>query len=268
MPMSQRALCATLWLGLMCGCATRPPIAPVPSGDTVAIAVVMRLQAGGEIMVFNQAIVDDARAGATAGMVIGGVAGLACGPFMVVCIPTFAVMGAGSGGLAGTAVGVTGALTPEKAAQLRERLIRLRQAYDPLEDLRRNVTDRARRHWDLVSATPKTVVTVELYDLQLISTRDERVALVMRVLVTVRPGDELLPPHPQPIEPVGVPSSLRFGSTLALRTPPPNQKLFEYSGPPGSIAAWLDEYSDFLATSFGTACQQIAAQIVSELAAN
>jgi hypothetical protein len=114
------------------------------------------------------------------------------------------------------------------------------------------------------------VVSVELYDLQLISTRDERVALVMRVLVTVRPGDDLQPTtsHPQPIDPVGPPSSLKFGSNLALRTPPPNQKLYEYSGPPSSIAAWLDEHSDFLVTSFSTASQQIAAQIVSELAAN
>ena len=82
---------------------------------------------------------------------------------------------------------------------------------------------------------------VELQDLQLVSTRDERVRCVIRVLVSVQPGD---------------------GKQAAK----PVQKLYEYVGPFGSLAVWLDEGNDFLDTGFTSASQQIAAQIVSDLA--
>jgi hypothetical protein len=54
----------------------------------------------------------------------------------------------------------------------------------------------------------------------------------------------------------------------AMQKPPSPQKLYEYMGPFSSLAVWMDERSDFLDTSLSSASQQIAAQIVSELALN
>lgn len=266
--MNQRTACATLWLGLLCGCATPPPITPIGGRESVAFEVVMRPQAEGEIMIINQAVRDEGTKGAAAGIVAGGLSGLACGPFMALCIPAFAMMGGAYGGLAGSVVGITGQLPAEKATQLRERLIQLRQSYDPRDDLRSNVTERARKHWDLTSDTPKSIVTVVLYDMLLVSTRDERISLVMRVLVTVRPGDAPRPATPKPYELSGPPGGIRVAGGYVLPPLTPNEKLYEYVGPSSSVTAWLDDHSDVLNTAFRAASQQVAAQIVAELALN
>jgi hypothetical protein len=88
-----------------------------------------------------------------------------------------------------------------------------------------------------------TVVTVELQEQSLTSTRDERIGLVVRVLVSVKPG-------------------------AASPQVAPTHKQFEYVGPSSPLTAWLDERSDFLELSLSSASQQLAAQIVSDLLSN
>lgn len=266
--MNQRATCAALWFGLLCGCATPPPITPIRSGDSVVFDVLIRPQADGPIVISNQAMADDGTTGAAAGIVAGGLTGLACGPFMALCIPAFAIMGGATGGLVGTVVGITGQLPAEKATQLRERLIQLRQSYDPRDDLRNNINERARRHWDLDSETPKSIVTVVLYDMMLHSTRDERIRLAMRVLVTVRPSDAPQPATPKPYEIPPSPGGIKTAGGYVLPPLTPNEKVYEYVGSLSSVTSLLDERNDALHTVFRTASQQVAAQIVAELALN
>jgi len=86
------------------------------------------------------------------------------------------------------------------------------------------------------------LVAVELQDIELTSTRDERVRCRVRVLVTV---------SSKAVKPAG----------------PPQPKLYEYVGSFSSLAVWLDADSDFVETSFAGASQQIASQIVADLAA-
>jgi len=236
----RHALCATLWLSLLSGCATAPAFKPIPSGEAVAIVVISNAAADGTVEIRNRALGDNISTGAGTGVVVGGLWGLACGPFAPLCIPLGAAAGAVTGTAAGAAIGATGALPEEKARLLRERLSRLRQSRDLLDELRSNVTERARKHWTVSPDSSGTTLKLELQDMRLASTRDEQVSLSLRVLVTMH----------------------RDG--VMQKTPP--QKLYEYTGPFSSLAVWMDERSDFIDTSLSSASQQIAAQIVSELA--
>ncbi|WP_372528904.1 hypothetical protein [Piscinibacter sp.] len=241
--MNVRGAGATLWLCILSSCATSPQITPIRSGESVAIVVAMSPQADGVIKIRNQALGKDMSTGAGSGMVVGGLWGLVCGPFAPLCVPIGAAAGAATGTAAGAVVGVTGALSEEKATLLRDRLGRLRQSHDLLDELRSNVVDRAHKHWTVISDPSGSLLTVELYDMQLTSTRDERISFSLRVLVTVQTNG-------------------------AQHQSAPTQKLYEYVGPFSNLAVWMDERSDFLDTSLSSASQQIAAQIVSELALN
>ena len=238
-----RALWPAVALTLLGGCATAPQLAPIGKGEPVAMFVVRGPQNEGLVKIHNLSQVDNARVGAGAGAVIGGLFGVSCGPWVTICMPAFASIGAAYGGLAGAAVGVTGALTEDQAARVRDRLTRAQQSHDLLDELRTSVTDRARKHWDLVSDPSATVVTVELQDVSLTSTRDERVGLTVRVVVSVRPSGS--PPETAQ-----------------------KQKHYEHVGALSSLAVWLDEGSDLLDTSLSSATQKLATQIVSDLALN
>ena len=205
--------------------------------------VVESPQAGEVIDIRNQAFASDLSVGAGSGAIAGGLWGLSCGPWAPLCIPLGAALGAMSGGVAGAAVGVTGALSAENSARLRERLIRVQASHDLRQELRKSLADRAGKRWSLDSERPAFTVTVELQDLSLTSTRDDRIGLVMRARVSVRPRD-------------------------ANEKTPVDRKEYDHVGPLSPLAVWLDDQNDFLDTSLSNATAQFAAQIVSELALN
>ena len=240
---SPALLCAVLFFSLLCGCAAPQRLAPLRSGESVDFVVTRSPQADAAAKIRNQDMGHDTSVGAGSGMALGVLSSLGCGPWAFVCIPAGLLVGGLTGTAAGAAVGLTGSLSDEKAAQIRERLSRAQRSHDLLDDLRNNIGERARRRWTLGPDPSATMVTVELQEQSLTSTRDERIGLVVRVLVTVKPHDTQ-PPSP------------------------PTRKLYEYIGPLGALTAWLDENSDFLETSLNSASQQIAAQIVSDLSPN
>ncbi len=239
--MYRRSLCAGLVLSLLPACATPPRLSSLRSGLAVAFVVVKAEGSGGELSVSNKALGSGMAAGAGSGAVIGGLWGLVCGPWAVLCIPLAATAGAGAGTAVGAAVGLTGALSKDKAAQLRGRMARAQRAHDPLDELRRHVAEKARRYWKLDIDPPAFVVTIQLQDIQLTSTRDEQVGFWLEALVSVRPAGQ--PP----------------ASTL--------EKAYRYAGPVSPLAVWLDNDSDFVESSLSNAHNQIASQIVAELAA-
>ena len=103
----------------------------------------------------------------------------------------------------------------------------------------RNVNERALKVWTPGTDASAPVVRIELQDLQLASTRDERVRCEVRVRVVVE--------------------------NRADKAAPPKEKVYDYVGPFSSLAVWLDENSDFVDTSLTSASHQIAAQIISDL---
>ncbi len=241
--MKSRSVVLALCLSLLAGCASKPQLPPIRGGSPLSLTVVARPLAAGDADVQDSTVGENVSTGAGTGAVAGALAGLSCGPFFLICAPLGALMGSGVGVVAGAAVGVAASLPQETAAQLRDRLTRLRQSHDPLDELRTHLTDRARKHWRLTPAPADAAVNVELQNLFLISARDRRIGLVMQVLVSVHSN--------------GVP-----------KTEPPTQKSYEYVGPVSSLAVWLDEQNDFAQTSLRSASQQIALQIIADLAPN
>ena len=213
----------------------------IRSGESVDIAVMASAPAEGGIKITNQALGSDTTTGVHSGLIAGGLWGLSCGPLAVLCVPLGAAAGALTGTVAGAAVGVTGALSEESSSRLRERVNAVRQSHDVLGELRSNITERAGKHWALQPGASLHVLNVEMHELALTSTRDERIGFVLRATV-----------------------SLRDSSKSAAETP--KQKLYEYRSPLSPLAVWMDPGSDFLNTSLRSATQQIATQIVAELA--
>lgn len=133
-------------------------------------------------------------------------------------------------------------LSGQNASLLRTRLAQIQQHHMQVVELQSNIDERARRYWNLTSNVPAATVTVELQELQLNSRRDDSVRCVVRVLVSVQPN---------PARPAAT----------------PQQKRYQYVGPFGSLAVWLDEGSDFVDTTLTNASRQIASQIIADITA-
>jgi hypothetical protein len=138
-------------------------------------------------------------------------------------------------------VSIAGELSNEKAAQLRDRVECVQQSHSLQAELQKNVTDRAQKYWKLGTDQSAALVTVELQDLLLSSKRDEQISCTIRVLVSVQRG-------------------------VAKDSKTTEQKMYQYAAPTSSLSIWLDENSDFIDTVLTSASQQIATQIVSDLA--
>jgi hypothetical protein len=119
----------------------------------------------------------------------------------------------------------------------------VQQSHSLQAELQKNVTDRAQKYWKLGTDQSAALVTVELQDLLLSSKRDEHINCAIRVLVSVQRG-------------------------VAKDSKTTEQKMYQYVAPTSSLSIWLDESNDFIDTVLTNASQQIATQIVSDLASN
>lgn len=238
----RQAACAFLAVALLGGCATG--LQSPSAGESVAVSVTTSAGATSPIKIRNEAVGSkstEGLVGGGAGAVAGGVWGLACGPLAALCVPLAAMLGAEVGAGAGLLVGTTAALSDEKSALLRDRVTRVLQSHDVCGALQADVIGRAQIHWDLKSAQPAWVVEVELVELSLASTRDERVRWVVKVLVDARPAG-------------------------ADPAPPGKRRAYAYDGPYGSLSNWMDEGNDFVYASLARVSAEIATKIVSDLA--
>lgn len=240
--MGCRTTCLLLCLALLSGCATKPRFPVLPRGDSLAVSVAMRPQAESVGEIHNEAIRDTAVAGAGGGMGVGALWGLTCGPLAVLCVPLAMSAGVVTGAATGAALGsATGWLSEDSVSRLRERLNRMQQSHDLPAELGRHVADRARVHWNLDSAQPNEFVSIELQSPQLSATGFRQVRCTVQAFVTVRPSGESLQTAPQ-------------------------LKTYRYVGNSTSLTAWLDETSDVADRTFTAAMEQIATQVVNDLA--
>jgi hypothetical protein len=230
---------AWLLMAALAGCAAPPPLARVAPGQQVELVVLVSTADGGVTKIHNLALGEGVRGGAAAGLVAGSLWGLGCGPLALLCMPLGALIVAVPGAALGTAAGAGYALPDEKAAALRVRLVQVQQAVDLTQALRSSVTQRAQQHWTLVAEPAAWVLTLELQPLELSSSRDEQIGLMVRVTASL----------------------LRADSRAAA-----TRKTFEYKAPLSSLSVWLDERSDFVETIFAASAQQLATQIVAEVA--
>lgn len=238
--LTRRNLCGALVLAGLAACASAPVLTPVAEGQPLRVVVGAGLPAGEALTIRNLAVGEGVSAGAGTGAIAGGLWGLTCGPFAVLCVPLGATAGLLSGGAAGAVVGATGALPADQAARLRARLQHDQPVSTLAESLQREVATRVRTRWALVDDAAAAALVLDLQALELHSTQDGRVALVLRVQAQVRPT----------------------GSPPTAAVP---ARRYEVVGPLAPLPVWLDEGSDFVATSFANAVRQVAAQVVAEL---
>jgi hypothetical protein len=237
------ALTAVALLALS-ACTTTPRLAPLAGKTPVAFVVAQAPPAQDAAAVHDTALQDKSGSGMKIGATTGALLGFACGPFAIICVPVGALTGAGTGVMSGAAIGLATTLPRETVTQLNDRLQRLQQSHDPIILLRTDVLDQARSHWEVTDDSSNRVVTLEVQGLYLTSTSREKIALVMQVLV-----------HTNAAMPADTSRQV-------------TQKRFEYVSKPGSLATWLDEAGEVPEANLRNACQQVAAAIVSELAAN
>lgn len=223
----------------LAGCAGPALLPAIDPGAIVVVNVTVAEDVAGGAEIRNASFGSDVAKGGVVGGVAGGLYGFACGPFWFLCVPVGAAVGSLPGAAAGAVVGAAGALTPEKAAQLRTRLAQWRQSHDLSAQLQKDLAERARAYWRSDGDAAPFMISVVLREIALSSTREEQIGLVAALGVRV-------------IAPQGA--------------QPATEKRFEYVGSPGSLLAWLDERNDFVDTTFASFTRQIAAQVVAEVA--
>jgi hypothetical protein len=246
--MNKQIMGAILVLNLLIGCATQQ-ITPIRRGEPLSIVFTRSPQADGVNDIHNEDLGSNtwtgAGTGATGGAVAGAIAGLSCGPFFFICSPVYAlggaIVGTAAGAGVGAGVGITGELSSEKAAQLRDRVMCVQQSHSLLSELQKNVNDRAQKYWKLGTDQSAALVTIELQDLLLSSMRGEQINCTIRVLLSVQ-------------------------RAVAKDSKTTERKMYQYAAPSSSLSIWLDESSDFIDTVLTSASQQISVQIVSDLA--
>jgi hypothetical protein len=230
---------------VLTGCATTEQAIALKTNESLAIVVTQAPGWPGAIKVRNESVGGESPeglVGAGAGALAGGAWGLACGPLAGLCVPLGALLGADVGILAGLAVGTTAALPADKIDRLQDRMTRVLQSHDLRSELEAEVVDRAKSHWNVSSDEPAVTVEVELRDVVLSSTRDERIRCVVKAAVTVRGGG-------------------------ANQTRQDRPRAYEYVSPYGSLAAWLDEGDGLVDANLASASRHLATQIVSGIAA-
>lgn len=233
-----RPISLSVCIALLSACAGPQRLPPVPDGAPLILVVGPAAPAAGRLSIGNDSIGKDAVTGAGSGMLAGGLSGLSCGPFAIICVPAGMLIGATAGSVAGGMFGLATGMSNEQVVALRERLQRHRQTYDPVAELRNQLIVRVEKRWRLADTPPATYVTVQLQELRLGSTRDGRIRFDLMADATLQ--------------------TARGGE--------PSTKTYTFSGPYSELALWLDERSDFLDTSLNSALQQLASQIVAEMA--
>ena len=85
--MNTQTVCAGLALALLSACAAVPGLPTIQNVETVSILVTRTEKPSAPIAIRNEAIGIGVSAAVGTGLVAGGLWGLACGPFAVLCVP-------------------------------------------------------------------------------------------------------------------------------------------------------------------------------------
>ena len=224
---------------MLIACAT-PRLGTLKVGDEIEIAAATEKEADSRVDISNKVIGQDAHAGALGGASAGAIAGLFCGPWSPICVPLGAMVVGFGGGAVGAIAGIAESLPREARDQLHSRIEDFRRLHNPREHLMAAITGKARDQWRVVAEPSSTLMTVHLREVALHSMRENRIALVMRVAVTVR----------------SVGADGRSNTTA---------KTFKYVGPNSNVRLWIEDKNEYVANSFNHAYRQIAENVCSEL---
>lgn len=165
-----------LLVGLLCGCASKREVPPLPVFSSVALAS----ESSGR---------EDLRADSTASKAAGGMAGggasgaaagaavgLACGPLAFFCVPVGLVAGGITGAAAGGFTEGGKGLSAEHSRQVNDVLKNLRAEIDPQEALYQGLRAALPEGFEVAADSAEALVTVEVRLIELRQHADERVS--------------------------------------------------------------------------------------------
>ena len=107
---------------LLVACSNAPKINLLQYGDQVAIRSQVNEQPNTPFEIRSLAVGGDAKTGAGSGALAGAALGLTCGPYAVICSPLAAVTGAIVGGVGGAAVGAVRGLDSEQITTIKNKM--------------------------------------------------------------------------------------------------------------------------------------------------
>ncbi len=138
----------------------------------------------------SNAIIDDAKTGGYSGAAAGAVGGLLlCGPFVFICAPVLAGMGAASGAVVGATVGASTG-DSDKGKELFTKMNSYLMVNNPQDEFLTSVTALAEQKYR-VSAVSDKEISISLEQLTFNTNSDGRIILGLSVTVTVNYLDKL-----------------------------------------------------------------------------
>ena len=222
---------------LLSACSTTPHLNIIHDTDPVAILSPADVKNDNNLNIHNQAIGEDAKAGAATGAVTGALYGLVCGPFFILCSPIFATGGAVIGAGAGAVVGSASGLEANKAEQANLKISEYLQEHSPQDELLSMVINRAKNRWQVIPAPAERQLVIQFDSVGLRTKYDGPVFLVLQATVIINYPDE-------------------EGKQQTRK-----QK-FEYKSSPTYIDSWIEDKEGFLQLRFNDAYQTLAENII------
>lgn len=186
----------------LAACASRPQYATlqaVPSGASIHVIATQPdieapdAQAAGESV--GSGAASGAGLGASAGLEVGLQGSIICGPFIIVCLPLFAISAAAIGAIGGSIVGSIGgaivALPEEKAQALEVIMSTTLEEMDLAETLENQFARQSGERWTITEAEGNLEITLGLNTLYIEQFSGDNLSLQMSSSMVVRygPGD-------------------------------------------------------------------------------
>ena len=184
------------------GCASQPkyaPLNPVPQGQIVYMTISTPQLDAATVESDAEAVGKGAVAGMGGGAAAGASAGLAesvwCGPYIVICAPVLAIVGAGGGaiigGIGGSVVGAIKGLPQEKASALEAIIATTMKELDVTKTLSAEFSDDNDQYWPISPTVlaPEIAFTVEAIFVDQFSKNELNVHTVTSLVVRYADAD-------------------------------------------------------------------------------
>ena len=220
------------------GCASRSPISQLNQGDELSVHTPSAEFNNTDVDVRDEIVNETTAVGVRGGAGLGMLAGLACGPFVLLCMPVGFFAGGVVGGVTGMVVGASSTLDKETVEKISNDFNKSMESQDIYNKLVNQVRNRSGRVFTVREETDTNRVVVSIPKI-LLRSYDEGITLYMVATVELTYQDD---------------------DEKVMKT-----ALFEYESVPIQADSWVAADESFYTQLFGTANHYLSEQIVMNL---